>query len=417
MESVRNYDSFFNAEYRFNKHPDLRTYLNYFLDNQEIRDAYVFALFQKINEDEFYFHYINFTPYKYKFTQIKNLFVDYDSKKFIIIPNFKNEVNISKNPNYKMFFDYIIQNISSNPKKEFINKLNINNELKVFCESMFKYEYKQELYVNDRNNYFLSITKKCDPVELGIKNPLSFYNKDKIFINKCERFFKNPKIRDLENFRFAIDLNNRKSKLIFVLENYIKKNQYFPNLFEIDLKNKKLILFPNLEKIENVKKFFEDKDNAINYCEFENYLYKNLTGNPSLNFINIVNSYPKLFLFCMEFIQNKVNFNKKINFDLTLCKINYIETKVEEENEYEKFYIDPKNEEMNNYLLNGLTKYPTLSLLEYINSNPFIFEYITNLNIFNNLLQKNDNIQLKLDKKVIYRTPIMNPEEEYWAFL
>jgi len=96
MDSIRNYDNYFNAEYRLNKHLEFRNYLNYFLDNQENRDAYVFTLFQKINEDEFYFHYILFTPYKYKFTRMKDIFVDYDSKKFIIIPNFKEEENINK---------------------------------------------------------------------------------------------------------------------------------------------------------------------------------------------------------------------------------------------------------------------------------------------------------------------------------
>jgi hypothetical protein len=412
MDSIRNYDSYFNAQYRLNKHQEILDYLNYFLDNQENRDSYVFSLFQKLNEDEFYFHFILFTPYKYKFTRIKNLFVDYDSKKFIIIPNFKDEVNVNKNPNYKMFFDYITKNFSNNPKIEFINKLTINNELKVFCKSMFNYEYKKEPLVDDRNNYFLSITKKCDHLELEIKNPLNFYHKDKIFINKCDRFFKNPEIRDVENFRFVNDLNTRNSKIYYVVEHY--KNQYFQNQYEIDFKNKKLILFPNLGRIENFKNFFEDKENVINYCEFENYLYNNLTGKPSTTFINLVKTYPKLFLFCMEYIQ-KINYNKKINFDLTLWEINYIDTK--EENEYEKFYIDPKNEEINEYLYNALTKFPTLSLLEYINSNPFIFDYITNLNIFNELLQKNENLRLKLDKKVIFRVPILNPEEECWAFL
>ena len=64
-----------------------------------------------------------------------------------------------------MFFDYIMTNISSNPKMEFINKLAINNELKKFCELKFNYEYKQEPMINDRNNYIVAIKKKFDNIE------------------------------------------------------------------------------------------------------------------------------------------------------------------------------------------------------------------------------------------------------------
>jgi hypothetical protein len=123
-------------------------------------------------------------------------------------------------------------------------------------------------------------------------------------------------------------------------------------------------------------------------------------------------------LLYFDTINSKLIYKLNINDNLLTSNTNLETTKIlipGDSINYNDWFTSEAFFELNEFITRNLIDFPKNEFIDYINTNFEIFEYITKYYIFKDLLNKNKYLTTNYDIKIIYRTVILNPEEEPWG--
>jgi hypothetical protein len=466
MQPIKNYAHYYENAFLSSINADFNSTLTHLLNNPYDRSSVIFELMDYINANEHMFDYIFSTPFKYKVKRNNHIFIDYIHKRIIIAPYFQNEIQAinfnysipSNAQDYGLFNSFVIHNLKTTPYTDFLNKVNNNSLLfkhiynlhknLIYSNSNFICDLNEESLTykksiqNEITIYFEKIKDKADPQRKEIiRDPKSYWttaykNKTKNvdFNENFNYFLDNSKERTPKIFKYINFVNWKKTLFDYVI--YSPFNDRLCKLTDlyVDHSKKKIILFPIFNSMEDVSNF---NINAIHnqnyYSHFENYLFESLGKIPTENLLSHINTNPFLFSFVNEYYKNNVEPNKNLYFDTINSKLIYelnindnlliSNTNLETEEilipndsiNYNDWFTSEAFFELNEFITRHLIDFPKNDFIDYINTNVDIFEYITKYYIFNDLLNKNKYLTTNYDKKIIYRTVILNPEEEPWG--
>lgn len=457
MQPIKNYAHYYENAFLSSRYAYFNSSLTYLLNNPN--DSFAcFELMKYINADEHMFDYIFLTPFKYKVKRNKHFIIDYTHKRFIFAPYFQNETqainfntSIPSNARFELFNNFVIHNLKTTPYTDFLNKIN-NNPL------LFKHIYFFHKNLIDSNSnficdlneqsltfkksiqneitiYFDTLKNKVDPDRNEvIREPKAYWltvykNKTKNvdFNENFNYFLNNSKERTPNIFKYINFINWKKTLFDYVIYSpFIDRLQKLTDLY-IDHLNKKIILFPIFNSLQDVLKFdINTKQNQIYYYHFENYLFENLNDIPNDILISNINMNPYLFSYVYEYYKNNIETNKHLYFDTINSKLIYklnINDNLENDEilinddsiNFNEWFTNEAFSEINEFIKKNLINFPTNDFVDYINTYNDIFEFITKYYVYNDLLKKNKYLTINFDKKIIYRKMILNPEEEPWG--
>jgi len=466
MQPIKNYAHYYENGFLSSSNAEFNSTLTFLLNNPGDRSSIIFELMDYINANEHMFDYIFSTPFKYKVKRNKHIIIDYIHKRIIVAPYFQNEMqaknfnySIPSNAKYGLFNSFVIHNLKTTPYTDFLNKINTNPLLfkhiyflhknlidsnsNLICNlDDLSLSYKKPIQ-NEITIYFDKIEDKADPGRKDvIREPKSYWttaykNKTKNvdFNQNFEYFLDNSKERTPNIFKYINFVNWKRTLFDYVV--YSPFNDKLKTLTDlyVDPFKKKIILFPIFNSMEDVLKFdINTNKNQIYYYHFENYLFENLNDDiPNNNLISHINTNPYLFSYVHEYYIKNIENNKNLYFDTInttlIYKLNInddlltsntnsskLNTSANTIN-YNDWFTSEAFFDMNEFITKNLNNFPKNEFVDYINTNNEIFEYITKYYIFNDLLNKNKYLTINYDKKIIYRTMILNPEEEPWGLL
>jgi hypothetical protein len=466
MQPIKNYAHYYENAFLSTGNNHFNSTLTFLLNNPSDRSPVIFELMDYINANEHMFDYLFSTPFKYKIMRNKHIIIDFIHKRIIISPYFQNEkeamtldyTKSSNTQNYSLFNSFVTHNLKSTPYTDFLNRINNNSLLfihiyffhknlidsnyNLICDiNRLSLSYKEPIQ-NEIKIYFDKLLEKADPGrQTVIREPKSYYttaykNKTKNvdFNENFSYFLDNSKERSSIIFRYINFVNWKKTLFDYVI--YSPFNDKLKELTDlyVDLNNKKIILFPIFNSMNDVSNFdMNTKNNQIHYYHFENFLFQNLNGIPNKILLTHINKNPYFFSFVNEYYIKNIDTNKNLYFDIINSKLiyelnindNLLSSNTNSKNDkilipgdsinYNDWFTSEAFFEMNEFITKNLIDFPTNNFVDFINTNKDIFKYITNYYIFNDLLIKNRYLTVNYIKEIIYRTVILNPEEEPWG--